>query len=409
VIGYELLYRDAGCIDRAQFPDGNTATCRLLSDAITEFGLSKLTNSKPAFINFTESLLLNDFVRLVSPDEVVIEILEDVQLTEKLVRKLKELKQEGYRLALDDYVGQERFRRILPLMDVIKVDFRQTDWEKQQEIAEEALKYKDVTLLAEKVETEEEFVWATSLGYKLFQGYFFAKPVTLQKKRGAVVFTSYARLLTELNRPNGANFDTCAKIVYSDATLTYGILKKVQRLVYYRGNLITAIGQALVMMGADEVRRWVLLVMARDNNMTYSDELVRQAYLRGTFAQKLMRQGYHRADAENGFVVGMFSLLDKILDVSMEEVLEDIKLPAEIAHALLGEADNYYSRLLQYVVIYESGNRNLILPNIGLNRTDREISELYVESIVETDSTFNGMVGNRWEEKCVSGSGSASC
>jgi EAL and modified HD-GYP domain-containing signal transduction protein len=408
-MGYELLYRDVGCTDRAQFPDGNTATCRLLSDAITEFGLSKLTNSKPAFVNFTDTLLLNDFVRLVSPDEVVIEVLENVHLTEKLVRKLKELKREGYRLALDDYVGQERFHRILPLMNVIKVDFRLTDWEKQQQIAEEARKYEGVILLAEKVETEEEFVWACSLGYKLFQGYFFAKPVTLQKKRGSVIFTSYARLLTELNRPEGPNFDTCAKIIYSDATLTYGVLKKVQRLIYYRGNLITAISQALVMMGTDEVRRWVLLVMARDNNMTYSDELVRQAYLRGVFAQRLMRQGKHRKDAEYGFIVGMFSLLDKILDVSMEEVLADIKLPMEISKALLGETDNYYSRLLQYIVVYESGNRNLVPPNIGLKLSDREISEMYVESIVETDRTFIGMEGNRWEEKRVMGSGSVSC
>jgi EAL and modified HD-GYP domain-containing signal transduction protein len=409
VVGYELLYRDTGRTDRARFPDGNTATRRLLSDAATEFGLSKLTNSKPAYINFTESLLLEDFARLANPREVVIEVLEDVRVTEKLIHKLKELKRAGYRLALDDYVGQEQFHRILPLMDVLKVDFRDTGWEKQHQIAMEASKYKNMTLLAEKVETEEEFVWAASLGYKLFQGYFFAKPVMLRKKRGAVAVSSYVRLLAELNRPDGANFDVCAKIIYSDAALSYGALKKVQRLSYYRGNLVTAITQALVMMGADEVRRWALLVMARDNNMTYSDELVRQAYLRGAFAQRLMQKGPQRADAEYGFIVGMFSLLDKILDVSMEEVLQDIRLPPEIAQALLGEADNYYSRLLQFIMVYESGNRNLLTPDIGVTLTDLEISELYVESIVETDNTFNGMEGNRWEEKRVIGSGSASC
>jgi EAL and modified HD-GYP domain-containing signal transduction protein len=201
------------------------------------------------------------------------------------------------------------------------------------------------------------------------------------------------RLLMELNRPGGIDFDSCANIIRTDAALTYRILRQVQKLVYYRGNLITAIRQALVIMGSDEVRRWILLVVARDNNMTHSDEMVRQAYLRGCFAKRLMAKCRAREDTECGFLLGMFSMLDKILNIPMEDLLNEIELPRQISQALLGEADNFYSRLLQYILIYESGNRNLVLPDIGITLSEREISRLYMSSVLETDSIFNETEG----------------
>jgi EAL and modified HD-GYP domain-containing signal transduction protein len=336
---------------------------------------------------------LNDFVRLAKPQEVMVEILETVQITDALLDKLKELKNAGYQLALDDYTGEEHFQCLLPLVDIVKVDFRLTDHPKQMEIAEQVKKYSNLTLLAEKVETQEEFEWARMLGYRLFQGYFFAKPVTMHQEAGTILDTSYMRLLMELNRPGGIDFDSCANIIRTDAALTYRILRQVQKLVYYRGNLITAIRQALVIMGADEVRRWILLVVARDNNMAHSDELVRQAYLRGCFAKRLMAKSESREDTECGFLLGMFSMLDKILNISMEDLLSEIELPKQISQALRGEVDNFYSRLLQYILIYESGNRNLVFPDIGITLSEREISRLYMSSVLETDSIFNETEG----------------
>jgi EAL and modified HD-GYP domain-containing signal transduction protein len=243
-------------------------------------------------------------------------------------------------------------------------------------------------MLAEKVETVEEFDRAVGMGFQLLQGYFFSKPVTISGKRGALVESSYMRLLMELNRPGGVDFAACAKIVHSDASLTYRVIQKVQKLAYYRGNMITAIQQALVMMGTDEVRRWALLVLARDNNTTKSEELVRKAYLRGTFSKRLMEAGPNAEDAECGFLLGMFSLLDQILNVPMAELLEDVELPDKVTRALLGETDNFYGRLLQYVEIYDSNGSVQELPDIGIHLSDREIARAYMDSVVETDRVF---------------------
>jgi EAL and modified HD-GYP domain-containing signal transduction protein len=395
VTAYELLYRDSGNLEEAQFVDGSRATCRLMSDAITVFGLPKLTNGRPAYINFTDSLLLNDFVRLAKPDEVIVEILEDTQVSELLVEKIKYLRRQGYRFALDDYVGDPRCAPLLPLIDVVKVDFRLTTPEKQGEIVRSLKKYKRITLLAEKVETEEEVNRAISLGFQRLQGYFFAKPTTLKAEHGSVVASSYMRLLAELNRPSGVDFSVCAKVIHADASLTYRLLRRVQKLAYYRGNMITAIQHALVMMGADELRRWTLLSLARDNNATKSEETVRQAYLRGAFAKRLMRCGPEKDDEEHGFLLGMFSLLDQILNVDMETLLKEIELPSEISQALLGEAeDSYYSRLLQYIRIYEDHSDTKPLPDIGLTVNGREVARLYMDSLVETDEAFGVTEGS---------------
>jgi EAL and modified HD-GYP domain-containing signal transduction protein len=395
VTAYELLYRDASNLKEAQFVDGSRATCRLMSDAITVFGLSKLTNGRPAYINFTDSLILNDFVRLAKPDEVVVEIFEDTQVTELLVEKIKYLRRQGYRFALDDYVGDSRFVPLLPLVDVVKVDFRLTTPEKQGEIVRSLKKYKRITMLAEKVETEEDVNRAISLGFQRLQGYFFARPTTLKAEHGAVVASSYMKLLAELNRPSGVDFAICAKVIHADASLTYRLLRRVQRLAYYRGNLITAIQQALVMMGADEVRRWTLLSLARDNNATKSEETVRQAYQRGAFAKRLMRSGQAEDDVEHGFLLGMFSLLDQILNVDMATLLKEIELPLEISQTLLGEAeDSYYSRLLQYIRIYEDHSDTKPLPDIGLTVNGREVARLYMDSLVETDEAFGVTEGS---------------
>jgi EAL and modified HD-GYP domain-containing signal transduction protein len=279
------------------------------------------------------------------------------------------------------------------MVSIVKVDFRATSQRQQREIAWDLKKYRRMALLAEKVETQEEFEWAAKLGYRLFQGYFFEKPVTLHKQRGFQVRTSYVRLLRELNRPGGADLGICAQVIRSDAALTYEIIRQVQKLYYYRGNLITDITLALVVMGVDEVRRWALLVMARDNNVTCSDELLRRSYLRGAFAKRLMRRCAKREDPENGFLLGMFSMLDQVMGMDMETLLAEVELPRPITKALLGKADSIYSRLLEYIIIYETGDRDLELPDIGVSISDREAAQLYMDSLLETDRAFTNILG----------------
>lgn len=394
VAGYELLYRDAASADRASFTDGDRATCRLLSDAITQFGLSKLTNHKLAYVNFTQNLILNDFVLLAKPQEVVVELLEDIQITQALLEKVRSLKEKGYILALDDYFGDPSYDPVLPYIDILKVDFRLTEPSKRKEIARWARQQHGLRLLAEKVETLEEYEAAAEMGYQLFQGYFFQKPVTLKKKIPSLAASSYGQILNEVQKKE-VNFSRCAQIIHADAVLTYSILQKIQTLEYYRGNVITAIQQALIVMGTNELRRWIILMLARDNNVTRCDELVRQSYLRGVFAERLLEYTAEADRCENGFILGIFSLLDQILGMSMEEVLQDVELPQEIRNALLNREESLYSNLLQYITIYEMGNPRLLLPDLGLSIDARDVSHIYMKCLLDTDKAFGEIGADR--------------
>lgn len=388
VIGYELLYRDAHAQERARILDSDKATCQLLSDAVTLFGLPRLTNAKRAFVNFTENLILNDFVRLTNPREVVVELLEDIQVTDALVEKLGELKRAGYTLALDDYTGGDEFERLLPLIDILKVDFRLTSREEQARIAAQKKVRPGLRLLAEKVETRHELERAHAMGYDLFQGYYFSRPRTVQKRFASPAKSSYGRILKELQHPN-IDVERCARIVRADAVLSYRLMQKVRRLEYYRGNAIHNIPQALTMMGTNEMRRWFILVLARENSVVESEELLREAYLRGTFAEQLMRHTQYAAWSEEGFFLGMFSLMDRILGIRTETLLKEVALPSPVVQALLWREDNFYTQLLQYIMIYEMVNPALIFPDIGLDISEREVSSLYMRCLVDADRTFN--------------------
>ncbi len=181
LMAYELLYRENEESTKFGNIDGSTATSILLSDALTVFGLENITNGKLAFINFTRKLIMDDFALVCSPEEVVIEIVEDTYIDDVLIEKLKSLKQLGFRIALDDYIGDGHYDRLIEHADIIKVDFLGMPLEQREAIAKK-FAGTGKTLLAEKVESAEDFEHALKHKYTLFQGYFLSKPKTMSKK-----------------------------------------------------------------------------------------------------------------------------------------------------------------------------------------------------------------------------------
>lgn len=200
LIAYELLYRDhegatcfGGCVD------GSYATRVLISDAITVFGLDNLTNGRPAFVNFTRKLIMDDFAYLCNPDEIIVEIVEDTFIDDVFVEKVKELKRAGYRIAIDDYIGDSAFDQLLEHADIIKVDILGMPLEKRVEISESVKKMGKI-LLAEKVETYEDYEHAMLNNYTLFQGYYLQRPKTMSKKSVNINPGSYVELIRELSK-----------------------------------------------------------------------------------------------------------------------------------------------------------------------------------------------------------------
>ena len=392
VVGYELLYRDGRGGNKAEIADGDAATRGVLSDAITVFGIPQLTNRLPGYINFTRNLLLGDFPLLANPREIVIEVLGEMEVDSLLIKKLGELKKAGYTLALDDYNGGFKFNKATQLFDIIRVDVSQYNNLQQKELIKK-IGHGRIKLLAEKVETMEDFATARANGFMLFQGYFFEKPTLMRKEIPPLSASSYGRLLTELLRPD-IDFDVCSGIIENDVVLTYMFLRQIQTANYYRGTLISEIKHGMVMMGTEELRRWVSLVMLKQGNITHSDEMPRRAFLRGRFIERLIENADTRLDERQGFLMGMFSLLDQIMGLRMESLLRDLRLAPAVEAAILGREENEYARFLQFAVIYEMENMRLVLPDIRLRLTEEEVATMYMSCIEETDLAFYRMGGN---------------
>ena len=359
VYAYEILFRSG--LKNAFDPtlDGNVATQSVMVGAMLEFGLKKLVSDKKAFINFTEQNLLNRAPKLLPPENVVVEILENVQPTPKIVEAVRELKAEGYKIALDDFVLLPGYEPLIEMADIIKVDFRiTTDPEERQKLRE--ILPSHVRLLAEKIETEEEFHQAMAFGYVLFQGYFFCKPAILHQKKLTSNALSRMRLLKEINRQN-VDFASMTNIISSDTNLVHKLLTYINSAGIGLINHVSNLKQATVLLGASGVKRWVTLISLQTFSEDKPPELFTLSLLRAKFCEliagELKRPGLTQ---DAGFLIGMFSLLDVLLMLPMEEVLKEVALADDLNAALLGE-DNDLRRILDLVIAYEKGDWDKVI------------------------------------------------
>ena len=359
VYAYEILFRSG--LKNAFDPslDGNVATQSVMVNTMLDFGMKKLVSDKKAFINFTEKNLLNRAPQLLPADSIVVEILETVQPTPAILEAVQELKDEGYKIALDDFVLLPGYEPLIDMADIIKVDFRITEDPEERKRLREILPG-HVRLLAEKIETEEEFHEALEYGYVLFQGYFFCKPVVLHKKKLTSNALSQIRLLKEVNRQD-FDFSAIINVISSDTNLVHKLLTYINSvgigLTYHISNL----RQAAVLLGSGGMRRWVTLISLQTFSEDKPPELFTISLLRAKFCE-LIAHEIKRPDLtpDTGFLLGMFSLLDVLLSQPMEEVLKEVGLSSELNAALLGE-DNILRHVLDLVIAYEQGDWDKVI------------------------------------------------
>ena len=359
VYAYEILFRSG--LKNAFDPslDGNVATQSVMVNTMLDFGMKKLVSDKKAFINFTEKNLLNRAPQLLPAGSIVVEILETVQPTPAILEAVQELKDEGYKIALDDFVLLPGYEPLIDMADIIKVDFRITEDPEERKRLREILPG-HVRLLAEKIETEEEFHQALEYGYVLFQGYFFCKPVVLHKKKLTSNALSQIRLLKEVNRQD-FDFSAIINVISSDTNLVHKLLTYINSvgigLTYHISNL----RQAAVLLGSGGMRRWVTLISLQTFSEDKPPELFTISLLRAKFCE-LIAHEIKRPDLtpDTGFLLGMFSLLDVLLSQPMEEVLKEVGLSSELNAALLGE-DNILRHVLDLVIAYEQGDWDKVI------------------------------------------------
>ncbi len=387
VYAYELLFRRSMGKKLGQV-SGNRATTSVLSSAFLTEGIEKISGSKPCFINFTEQLLGKDIAGFFSKTKIVIEILEDVEPTDKVIEACRSLAQKGYLIALDDFVYARKLEPLIALADIIKIDFRLSTMDEIERMLYR-LSHRRLKFLAEKIETYEEFDKALKLGFSYFQGYFFSQPETLRIREVASVKVNLMNLLAEVNRKK-TTVDRLDAIISMDLGITYKLLRYINSAYYYLLHEVTSVRQAIIYLGAKEIRRFVTLVIISELASDKPEELVRLSITRGRFCELLAEPGQVIVDQSDLFLLGLFSLLDALLDTPMKEVMKSLPLADDVKEALV-EGKGSLCPYLQLITAYERGCYSTcekVL--VDLHLSGAQVTEHYMAAVEFADRVCSG-------------------
>ncbi|MBU5314065.1 HDOD domain-containing protein [Tissierella carlieri] len=348
VSAYEILYR-SGLVNNFDGIDGDEASREVIFNTFQTFGIENLTNAKPVFINFTESLINDETATLFSKDLLVVEILEDVLPSEQVIENSKSLKEMGYKIALDDFIYKPEYEELIELADIVKIDFLLSDKEEIKRLSRD-LKKRNIELLAEKVETREDFEYAKKLGFSLFQGFFFSKPEIVISKKIQPIKATCLQLVSKVNEKE-IDFGKIANIVSMDLSLTYNLLKLVNSAAFGFRYRIKSVKHAVVALGEREIKKWIYLVVVNTIGEDEPDELTRLSLIRARFAELIAINTRYKKQSEEMFLLGLFSLLDVILRRPISEVLDEVKASNVIKAALIdgnGEIGIIYKMIIAY-------------------------------------------------------------
>jgi c-di-GMP-related signal transduction protein len=386
VVAYELLYRSNEENYNPE-PDSNRATAEVIASSFLNIGLDKLTRRKKAFINFTKQLLEDNTAYLLPKDLVAIEITEDIVPDQKTFDACEELNAKGYSLVLDDFNLASKFISLLHLIEIVKVDYQQTDRTERSEIVE-YLRERDKKLLAEKVETVNDYGNAMSSGYDYFQGYFFCEPSIVIGREIPSTKLHNLQLLQEIYKAE-IDFDRVETLIKLDPSLSYKLLRFINSIAFPVRFPIRSIRQAMALLGQQEMIKWASLVALRNVGYDKPDELIVTAVSRARFCESVALATSMKNRSADLFLTGLLSLLDTFLDQPMENILKELPLAEEIKSALLGQ-DGDFKNILDLVLLYEKGSweKAFEIAATKYNLDEVEVMSYYLESLELADMAW---------------------
>lgn len=351
VFGYELLFRTS-LENFFTHHSQEEAAVSVIANSSLLFGIEEMAGNARAFVNVTRGVLLNNFAGLLPRQFTILELLENVEPDSEVIRICRRLKDLGFILALDDFVYRPQYDSILDLIDIIKVDFLSTQEAERKRLAEIFIP-RGIKMLAEKVETHEDFIAARNMGYTYFQGYFFSRPVIVSRKDLPIYKLQYLRILKEVSCEE-INFSRLAQIIQVDVSISYKLLKYINSVAFGLRKRVTSILQALALLGEMEIKKWVALLSLTGMASDKPTELVMSSLVRAKSCELLapmLSMPLRRSDL---FLLGLFSLLDAIMDRPLEEILTEIHLEDDVQAALL-HREGSLGTLLEMVIAMERG------------------------------------------------------
>lgn len=383
VYAYELLFR-SGTQNHAGEFDGDQATSQVIVNAFIEIGLDQIVGEQLAFINLTRSFVTSSAPLPFPKERVVLEILENIHPDADVIDGMRSLAAQGYSMALDDFVYNESLRPLLELAHIVKIDLMAIPREHLAEHVRQLRGY-NIKLLAEKIETQEEFEHCKALGFDYFQGYFLSRPNIVQSQQLPPNRIAVLQLLSKLQDPE-SDTDEIEKLVSQDIALSYKLLRYINSAFFALPRKIDSIRQAVVYLGTQSIKTWVtLLVVAGLGNKPA--ELVTQAMQRAKMCE-LLAQTAKRPHTEAYFTVGLFSLLEALMDTPLEKILESLPFTEDIRNALLKQ-EGPYGEALACVIAYEKG----------------DFMRAYFDRLAPSQMTDTYLASARWADQSASALG----
>jgi len=349
VYGYELLFRsgtkNAASVNSLS-ADGATSTT--IINTFLEIGLERLVGNRYAFINLTEQFLLEEDSLPISPKQVILEVLEDIPITFKLIKAVERLSNKGFIIALDDYIYNPTHKPLMPLVDIIKIDIMALT---QEEIIEHVkiLQKFDVKLLAEKIETIDEFEFCLKLGFDYFQGYFLSRPRIIRSKALPTNKVAVLNLLSVLQNPN-SDIEELEEAISFDVSISYKILKLINSSFFSFSREVESIKQAIVILGRKQLSSWASMI-ALSKLDDRPSEMIHLAMTRGKMCEMLAEKSDLKP-LESFFTVGLFSALDILMERDIESIIAPLPLNDEVENALL-KHEGVLGEALKCTLAYE--------------------------------------------------------
>lgn len=381
VIGYEILFRGGPVPNRAVISNENQATSNVILNTFTDINLEDILGGKRALINLTRDLILEGVPALLPPERVIVEVVETSIVDDRLVAALHRLRSQGYSIALDDWISFSKLRPLLPVADIVKIDIQAFDAKRL--VAEVGwLKTFGVQLVAEKVQTYAELRRCRELDFDFFQGFFLSRPQVLKRTAVPPNQIDTLELITHMQDPDVAIEDLAA-IIRRDVALSYKLLRIVNSAYYSLPRHVESIKDAIVLLGTRQIGSWVSLInlaqIARKPK-----ELTITALVRARMCE-LVAAASGRSDTDAFYTVGLFSVLDALLDVPMELALEALPLSSE-AHDAIANREGIMGRTLAGVIAYEQGDwENARCPGVN----DGQLASIFREAVVASDEMWS--------------------
>ena len=383
IFGYEILFRSAAEENSSgvSVSDNLSATASVLEN-IYDMGLKALMGDKAAFINITPDILQKGMMELLPKDKIVLEILETSVIDDNAVSIIKEFKSKGFKIALDDFTYTDEWEPLIPLSDYVKLDVKQYSRTEMKEMLM-LLKGYGMKFLAEKVETDEDFQFYKSLGFDLFQGYFFQKPAIISS---TTLDNDYAILLNIFNSfQSNADIEEIESLFKMAPDLIYRLLTLINSVAYEFMAKISSVKQAIALLGYDNVSRWILtIVLASKKSDFRSDPLLESAMIKGRMMEDICKKYINKGFADKAFLAGMLSLVNVALGMSIKELFNRIAIDHVIYEALV-EHKGKLGELAEFMDAYTVADYNsaeALLKKINSSALFSDILEINTNALM---------------------------